>query len=169
MPQSARDADKGSWGKNIAQGFNNMFSEVGNIFTGQRRRENNQIAMDSAQIAHERELSSAREHMAFEASEAQKQRDFQTQMSNTARQRDMADLKAAGLNPVLAAMGSGASTPQGAMAGGSSARAQAADTSHDNSSALLDVLKLVAGTSARALTLVKPPARTTNFHIAKWK
>lgn len=47
---------------------------------------------------------------------AQKQMDFQERMSNSAYQRVTADMRAAGINPMLAIDNGGASTPSGAMA-----------------------------------------------------
>lgn len=59
------------------------------------------LSAEGQEAANEASLQSAREQMAF-----------QERMSNTAHQREVADLKAAGINPVLSA-NSGASSPSG--------------------------------------------------------
>lgn len=60
--------------------------------------------------------SEAEKARAFNSAEAQKQRDFEMYMSNTAYQRGVSDMKAAGINPMVSAGAAQASTPQGSSA-----------------------------------------------------
>lgn len=86
----------------MAFGLDNLFSMgqdiLGSVF-------NNTLALD-------------RQHDAqnFSADQAAQSRSWQEEMSNTQYQRQVADLSAAGLNPMLAYMKGGASTPSGATA-----------------------------------------------------
>ena len=65
--------------------------------------------------AYNQALSMANYNNQFNAEQVQKQMDFQERMSSTAHQREVKDLIAAGLNPILSSNG-GASTPSGASA-----------------------------------------------------
>lgn len=61
----------------------------------------------------------------FNAEQAQLNRDFQAQMSNTAYQRASKDMQAAGLNPMMMfGFGSAASSPSGSVATGGAARSE---------------------------------------------
>lgn len=89
-------------------------------------REAMDFASDEAQLAFEREQSSAREAMQFEADQAQIQRDWIDRQRSNAYKVQVDGLKAAGLNPMLAASLGGAPVVSGSAASGFAASSSAA-------------------------------------------
>jgi len=80
------------------------------------------MGMAGAEQSNATNVRLAHESMDFNKRQMQTQMRFQKYMSNTAHRREMKDLKAAGLNPILSVTGgSGASSPSGGSASSSPA------------------------------------------------
>lgn len=94
-----------------------LFSTAAN-YSAQKQANKTNLAMNEANNLLQQQLQD--KTMAFNADEAEKQRQWETDMSNTEVQRRMADMQAAGINPLMAA-NYGASTPTGYAAQGTSA------------------------------------------------
>ena len=94
---------------------------------------------------------------------AQAQIDFQREMSNTAYQRQVADLRAAGINPMLVSKLGGASTPAGAMPQAFNVLGQAARSGMDAYSAGQQARKTEADTAVSQSMVPKLIEETKNL------
>lgn len=126
----------------------------------------NEVSGTTAQ--NEFSAAEAEKARAFSSVEAQKNRDWETMMSNTAYQRAVADMKAAGLNPA-AIGGNAASTPSGGVPGTAAATSAAAGGSGGLLGMVAGIAKVALGKALMAKFLNTAQRAADNHELVGQK